>query len=133
MRAMLMLFFIVVAALSAFEAANAQAKWHKTPYNPIPASRLNDGFFLNPTVGWVVNGVGQIHRTTDGGNSWLKQFENSSTHFRSIGFFDSLYGFAGCLGWGDPENPADLPINDAFTHVPEGAGTLGHDSLRPGH
>ena len=109
--------------------ALSQLKWRKTAYNPIPASRINDGFFLNSTVGWVVNGVGQINRTTDGGDHWLKQFENSHTHFRSVGFFDSLNGFAGCLGWGDPNNTASTDTNLVYGTTNGGATWLPVTSL----
>lgn len=80
--------------------------WKGTNYVSSPsASRLNDGFFLNSNLGWIVNGIGQIHRTTDGGVTWSKQLDKGSyTHFRSVGFFDSLNGYAGALGWGDVNN-----------------------------
>ncbi len=79
--------------------------WSKTNFTPSPSSRNNDGFFLNPSVGWIANGIGQIHRTTNGGMSWTKVIDKSNnTHWRSIGFFDTLNGFAGALGWGDPNN-----------------------------
>jgi photosystem II stability/assembly factor-like uncharacterized protein len=82
--------------------------WKKTNFNYTAyASRINDNFFLDAQRGWAVNGIGQIHRTTDGGVTWIKQFDKTSfTHFRSVGFFDSLYGFAGALGWGDVNNTA---------------------------
>lgn len=82
------------------------ASWKPTNYVSAPsASRLNDGFFVTNDLGWIVNGIGQIHRTTDGGMTWTKQFDKTSfTHFRSVGFFDSLHGYAGALGWGDVNN-----------------------------
>lgn len=64
-------------------------------------SRYNDVFFVTPARGWIVNGSGQIHRTTNGGLSWQKQFEQAITHFRSIGFIDSLHGWAGNVGPGE--------------------------------
>lgn len=77
--------------------------WEATNFNyTANVSRINDIFFLNPTLGWAVNGIGQIHRTTDGGLTWVKQLDKTNfTHFRSVGFVDSLIGFAGALGWGD--------------------------------
>ena len=108
-------FYLIFAAVVIFySGATSQAKWRKTAYNPVPASRINDGFFLNATVGWVVNGVGQINRTANGGDTLIKQFDKSKTHFRSVGFLDSLNGFAGCLGWGDPENPAATDTNIVY-------------------
>lgn len=85
-----------------------QLTWKVTNFNyAANASRINDIFFLNPSVGFVANGRGQIHKTTDGGVSWTRQLNiGTYTHFRSIGFFDSLNGYAGALGWGDINNSA---------------------------
>ncbi|NUN68586.1 MAG: T9SS type A sorting domain-containing protein [Bacteroidetes bacterium] len=87
-------------------SAQQPGTWKKTNFNYTAyASRINDNFFLNADRGWAVNGIGQIHRTTDGGVTWTKQLDKTSkTHFRSVGFFDSLNGYAGALGWGDPNN-----------------------------
>jgi photosystem II stability/assembly factor-like uncharacterized protein len=88
-------------------AAQQSFVWKSTNFNyAANSSRINDNFFLNPSHGYAVNGIGQIHRTTDGGMSWTRQLNNGTyTHFRSVGFFDSLNGFAGALGWGDVNNP----------------------------
>jgi photosystem II stability/assembly factor-like uncharacterized protein len=70
--------------------------------NSVPVvSRYNDIYFVTPTRGWIANGSGQIYRTLDGGVSWVKQFEKSTVHFRSIGFVDSLNGWAGNVGSGE--------------------------------
>lgn len=111
MKSAISLFLAFASGIIIYSAAASQAKWQKTAYIPSPASRINDGFFLTPMLGWVVNGVGQIHRTSDGGNSWQKVFERSKTHFRSVGFLDSLNGYAGCLGWGDPNNLSSTDTN----------------------
>ncbi|MFZ4622243.1 MAG: T9SS type A sorting domain-containing protein [Bacteroidota bacterium] len=97
LRAALLLFLVSVAA------AQQPLSWKKTNFNyTLNASRINDICFLNPTLGWVANGIGQIHKTTDGGVTWTKLLDKTNyTHFRSIGFFDSLNGYAGALGWGD--------------------------------
>ncbi len=102
MKKLVFAVFILVSTLSAQQSL----LWKKTNYNSAPiASRLNDIVFINEKLGWIANGIGQIHRTTDGGVTWTKQFDKSSfTHFRSVGFFDSLNGYAGALGWGDVNN-----------------------------
>lgn len=100
------LFIIVFLMCTTITFAQTVGTWKKTNFVPSPASRINDGFFLNERLGWVANGVGQIWRTIDGGNIWTKFVDKDSyTHFRSIGFFDSLNGYAGCLGFGDPNHP----------------------------
>ena len=70
--------------------------------NSVPiVTRYNDIYFVTPARGWIANGSGQIYRTLDGGVSWVKQFEKSTVHFRSIGFVDSLTGWAGNVGPGE--------------------------------
>ncbi len=70
--------------------------------NSVPVvSRYNDIYFVTPARGWIVNGSGQIYRTLDGGVSWTRQFEKNTVHFRSIGFVDSLTGWAGNVGPGE--------------------------------
>ena len=62
--------------------------WVELPNAPV-VSRFNDIEFLNENRGWAVNGWGQIYYTPDGGETWDLQFEDSETHFRSVGFFDN--------------------------------------------
>lgn len=94
---------LATGILASFLFAQQSKTWEATHFNySANVSRINDIFFLNPTLGWAVNGIGQIHRTTDGGITWQKQLDKTNfTHFRSVGFVDSLSGFAGALGWGD--------------------------------
>jgi photosystem II stability/assembly factor-like uncharacterized protein len=73
----------------------------QTLTNVPTTSRYNDAYFVTPTLGWIVNGVGQIFKTVDGGRSWQLQFQQSATHFRSVGFLDSLRGWAGNVGPGE--------------------------------
>ena len=74
--------------------------WVELPNAPV-VSRFNDIEFLNENKGWAVNGWGQIYYTSDGGETWDLQFEDSETHFRSVGFFDELNGWAGNVGEGE--------------------------------
>ncbi len=94
---------IALCILSSLPFAQQNGKWEATNFNyAANTSRINDIFFLHPDLGWAVNGIGQIHKTTNGGMTWTKQLDKTNlTHFRSVGFFDSLTGFAGALGWGD--------------------------------
>ena len=71
------------------------AGWEPLPNAPATGS-YEDVFFANPQVGWVVNGVGHINRTTDGGASWQLQVDEPS-YLRSVGFADTLKGWAGSL------------------------------------
>jgi photosystem II stability/assembly factor-like uncharacterized protein len=99
------LFLLLV--VSVMLTAQQPRTWKKTNFDyTANSSRINDIFFVDTRLGFVVNGIGQIHRTTDGGVTWTRQLNKGTfTHFRSVGFFDSLNGYAGALGWGDVNNP----------------------------
>ncbi len=76
-----------------------ELRWLALPNAPGPTtSRYDDVFFVNPSLGWVINGTGKIYRTTDGGDSWELQKDQPITYWRSIGFADSLTGWAGNFG-----------------------------------
>jgi photosystem II stability/assembly factor-like uncharacterized protein len=98
--------FVVVLLCCSFSAAQQPRTWKRTNFDYANnSSRINDIFFLNAQLGWVVNGIGQIHKTSDGGVTWIRQLNKGTfTHFRSVGFLDSLNGYAGALGWGDANN-----------------------------
>ncbi len=83
----------------AFEPLLAQTyAWRTLSGAPSNGQKQDDIYFLNPRLGWAVNGSGQISRTTNGGTSWQRQLTQSGTYFRCIGFQDSLRGFAGNIG-----------------------------------
>lgn len=83
------------------QIVDAQAKWKTLPNAPKAKSRIDDFFFISPLIGWAVKiDSGQIYKTTDGGLQWSKQLDTSQPSrvaFRSIGFADSLFGWAGVL------------------------------------
>ncbi|MGB2870078.1 MAG: T9SS type A sorting domain-containing protein [Bacteroidota bacterium] len=92
--------------IPALSFSQVSGQWSPLPNAPTPSSRINDGFFISPSVGWVVSGAGLIYKTTNGGTSWTQQLnKTNSTHFRSVGFLDSLRGWVGCLGIGDVTHP----------------------------
>jgi photosystem II stability/assembly factor-like uncharacterized protein len=74
--------------------------WATLPNAPF-GTRINDAFFVNPDTGWIVNGEGNIWRTTNGGNSFDIQFQKNTAHFRSVGFLNPQIGFAGNVGPGE--------------------------------
>lgn len=98
---------ILLLILLSIGEAQQPLSWKKTNFDYAGnSSRINDLFFVDPLLGFAVNGIGQIHRTTDGGVSWTRQLNKGTfTHFRSVGFFDAMNGYAGALGWGDVNNP----------------------------
>ncbi|MCI0694081.1 YCF48-related protein [candidate division KSB1 bacterium] len=75
----------------------AQSSWKALPNAPIALSRFYDAFFVNPSTGWIVDIGGQIFKTRDGGQTWEFQFISPLAQFRSVGFADTLRGWAGTL------------------------------------
>ena len=67
------IFLTFVLTLAFCPALFAQtADWETLPNAPF-VSRFNDVFFATPEIGWIVNGDGEIYRTTDGGAGWQLQ------------------------------------------------------------
>lgn len=79
--------------------ARAQS-WEALPNAPV-TQRHNDVYFVSPDTGWAVSGAAEIHRTNDGGETWTRQFFQSESHLRSVGFLDARRGFAGNVGRGE--------------------------------
>lgn len=64
--------------------------------------RFEDMQFVDKDTGWVVDGGGQILKTSDGGLNWNQQFYDSDYYFRSVEFYNESIGFAGTLANGNP-------------------------------
>ncbi len=75
--------------------AVAGSGWVPLPNAPT-GSHFEDTFFVDPMSGWVVDGAGRIHRTTNGGDSWQLQVDEPA-YLRSVGFADAQRGYAGNL------------------------------------
>ncbi len=71
--------------------------WHVLPNAPIGSSRYEDVFFANPTTGWVINILGPVYKTTDGGHNWDTLTTFLHLLLRSAGFFDTQTGIIGTL------------------------------------
>ncbi|MFN9719520.1 MAG: WD40/YVTN/BNR-like repeat-containing protein [Planctomycetota bacterium] len=71
--------------------------WTKLETEPY-RGKQDDIFFINPAVGWYVNGAGKIFKTINGGESWVLQLHKPGTYFRCIAFLDENIGFAGNIG-----------------------------------
>ena len=95
--------FLLLLSLMLTQLGFSQSpRWRELPGAPI-AGRMDDVFFVNPSVGWVASNncsfygcSGEIWKTTDGGASWALQF-NAGTYVRSIGFVDSQTGWMGTI------------------------------------
>ena len=87
--------FLLCFTLAFRNEGFTQSSWKALPNAPPRAGRHEDVFFVNPLVGWVVNLSGEIHKTTDGGESWKTQVIGAP--LRSVGFADALRGWVGTL------------------------------------
>ena len=84
-----------------FTSINAQPSWETLNATTF-GWRFEDMQFVSPEIGWVVDGGGQILKTTNGGLTWTQQYYNSDRYFRSVEFFNDNIGFAGTLANGNP-------------------------------
>ena len=75
---------------------NYDSNWETLPAPVAPDTMLkhDDLYFVNEKTGWLVTRNGQIYNTSDGGESWILQFEDD-IYWRCVGFADELHGWAG--------------------------------------
>lgn len=84
----------------------AATAWSKMPTERYPGKQ-DDIFFVDPQVGYYVNGAGKIFKTTDGGATWALKLHKPGTYFRCIAFVDGKVGLAGNIGPGYFPNVTD--------------------------
>lgn len=90
--------FYTLLAICSLTFSNAQYSWTNLTSAPYNASKQDGIFFINKDTGWVVNGTGTIHKTVNGGLSWIQQKNSPGTYFRSVAFINDQIGFAGNIG-----------------------------------
>ena len=101
--------------------AQTNPSWRLLPSAPfLASSRIDDAFFLNPNLGWIANGFGQVWRTADGGGHWLKQLDKNTVYFRCLSFADSMRGWACNLGTDEFGGATDTNI---IYQTTDGGGT----------
>lgn len=80
-----------------FQFASGQLSWLETNINST-ISRYDDVFFLNENLGWAALGGGsKVFKTTDAGENWTLQFQDTQNYFRNIEFLNENIGFLGTL------------------------------------
>jgi photosystem II stability/assembly factor-like uncharacterized protein len=63
--------------------------------NPRPTgNRVNAVFFLNATTGWRAGDSGEIFKTSDGGQTWVRQNSDINAAIYGIRFLDANTGWA---------------------------------------
>jgi photosystem II stability/assembly factor-like uncharacterized protein len=91
--------FVLALALVVGPFAIAQTgagAWSLLDASPSHWYRFEDGSFLDPDTGWIVNADGEIWRTTDGGASW-ELLDQVPAYLRSAVFVNGEHGFVGTL------------------------------------
>lgn len=84
-----------------------EARWALMANAPRISGKQDDIFFLTPQLGWAVNGLGNIYKTTDGGENWSLQLHQEGTHFRAVLFISPQRGFVTNVGTGYYPNVTD--------------------------
>ena len=78
-------------------AQDTAGGWVKLPTEPY-RGKQDDISFVDAMTGWYGNGAGKLFRTTDGGQTWVKQLDRPGTFVRALGFIDEKRGFLGNIG-----------------------------------
>jgi photosystem II stability/assembly factor-like uncharacterized protein/pimeloyl-ACP methyl ester carboxylesterase len=86
-------------ALERLELETNLPAWSKLAIEPY-SGKQDDISFVNPSLGFYGNGAGKIFRTTDGGESWQKVFDQPGTFVRCLTFVDERHGVMGNIGPG---------------------------------
>ena len=82
--------------LSASAFAQQAPEWELLPDSPFHGYRSEDVFFVDAEYGWAVNGSGEVHRTTDSGDTWTHT-DTLPGYARSTGFANRNKGWVGLL------------------------------------
>jgi len=88
---------LAVATVLPSTPASALLRWRRLPNSPTNGFRHDDVFFLNSSLGWVVNTAGYIYRTENGGQDWTTLWSHPDATFRCVGFADAMNGWVGNL------------------------------------
>ncbi|MDQ3021727.1 MAG: YCF48-related protein [Bacteroidota bacterium] len=88
--------FILVLLVGMCSSANSQQTDNWMWLNPKPqGNTLNAVDFINDNTGYAAGFYGTILKTTDNGNTWVKQITGTSSEFKSIDIIDANTGYAG--------------------------------------
>lgn len=84
-------------AASGLARAEGAPGWKPLVTEPYKGKQ-DDISFVSRDVGWYGNGAGKLYRTTNGGESFEKIWEQPGTFIRALGFVDEKNGFLGNVG-----------------------------------
>lgn len=92
---------------------------------------LNALYFTKEDIGYAVGGVGNILKTTDGGNTWVAKTSGTTNNLKAVQFIDDSLGFACGGDWGSgcvflktenagdtwiPQNPS-MNVTQTLNHI----------------
>lgn len=101
MRATLIIFAVLLVGVYAATPAPQEdlPKWELLDRSPDRGNaRHDDIFFVNESIGFLVNTAGEVFRTDDAGDSWQAKVPvTSGVRFRSVGFANENHGWAGTV------------------------------------
>ncbi|MEL7361202.1 MAG: YCF48-related protein [Bacteroidota bacterium] len=87
---------LAFALLSPISRGQEAAGWSLLDASPWNFYRFEDGSFVSPERGWIVNGDGEVFQTADGGQAWSRQAVLPA-YLRSVVFVNDSRGFIGTL------------------------------------
>ncbi len=104
---------LLILAFGYLQPAFSQT-WAPIPGAPT-ASRFDDIWFINDSIGWAVNSIGQLIKTNLKRNTWTLQL-STGEYNRSIEFLDDTTGFMGCIDASNLMNPSVYRTSNAGTN-----------------
>lgn len=111
--------FFLVLALSCLGSTFAQSgfSWQIPANSPTTSSvKFDDIYFIDSLTGMSCNGDGVVHRTTDGGMTWVSVLQRPLAYFRSLVMTDALHAWVGNFGnfpgSGNPDTVAMYQTTD---------------------
>lgn len=76
--------------------AASQPSWEPLAASPFHSYRFEDGAFLSPARGWIVDGSGETYETTDAGATWSLRSDRGG-YLRTAAFVRPDLGWIGVL------------------------------------
>lgn len=91
--------FLFIFLLSSKNIFPQTYQWRLIETSPTATTtRFEDVYFINSNTGWIIDIYGLVYGTKNGGKTWSNLYTNfDAGGFRSVAFFDSLYGIIGSL------------------------------------
>lgn len=87
--------FVGVGNLGTFiKSTDKGVSWSGKNYCGSISGDFNSSFFLDPLNGFIIGSSGIILKTTDGGFQFSAINSSTTSHLKSISFFDALNGYA---------------------------------------